>query len=565
MNHKECSCHVCMLTGFLTDAGHEPLPRKVLGEALAAHYQKNFRDAVAGVGKDFSRFAEAIREVTGAGKPEKTPLAKAVGVNHAIEIPGNLHGLSVLLPGEKLTPINPFTGWQVPPSGSRWKHTNGNEYVVEFITNEKTKNPDKYPASVVYRNASNGTLWSRALDDWYRSMTEIPTDFAAPEENQAAEIPEDGSRWTQIDGSEYVVEDVIKTRSVPPITTVLYRCVNDDVLLTRTLDLWHTLMTKVPDSPAAQEDTQEAEIPEVGSRWYYKGRRAGPVTVLQADGKGVTYQPEASEWSYRNGLHLWHESFTREPLSHVEPVDDAVEAPMEGQDFAIPEVGSHWAYRGRLSDPVEVLESGTSEVTYAYVATKQIHRIPLHQWVVCFIPSEPDPAPAEGTYWTRQSNKRVYEVRGHADDHVWCVEVGQETGLWFPIGNWHERFLRVADSFLERALSSSSKFPEPGYERLHAVFRDAHDQAAIGKGDERHANNLPFDEQRMQTISQGLGSPDGMAYQVIKKIQEGLQMNDHARTRAELLGALNYLAGIVIFLDDKQHAAEQHEAGHDLP
>lgn len=432
MNHKECSCRVCMLTGFLTDAGHEPLPRKILGEALAAHYQKNFRDAVAGVSKDFSRFAEAIREVTGAGKPEKTPLAKAVGVNHAIEIPGNLHGLSVLLPGEKLTPINPFTGWQVPPSGSRWKHTNGNEYVVEFITNEKTKNPDKYPASVVYRNASNGTLWSRALDDWYRSMTEIPTDFAAPEENQAAEIPEDGSRWTQIDGSEYVVEDVIKTRSVPPITTVLYRCVNDDVLLTRTLDLWHALMTKVPDSPAAQEDTQEAEIPEVGSRWYYKGRRTGPVTVLQADGKGVTYQPEATESAYRIGLRLWHISFTREPVANAEP----------------------------------------------------------------------EPA-------------------------------------------------------------SSSKFPEPGYERLYAVFRDAHDQAAIGKGDERHANNLPFDEQRMQTISQGIGSPDGMAYQVIKKIQEGLQMNDHARTRAELLGALNYLAGIVIFLDDKQHAAEQQEADHD--
>lgn len=96
------------------------------------------------------------------------------------------------------------------------------------------------------------------------------------------------------------------------------------------------------------------------------------------------------------------------------------------------------------------------------------------------------------------------------------------------------------------------QFPAEGYERLHAVYLDAHHQAAYGKGDERHANGLPFHEQRMQTISQGLNSPDGMAYQVIKKLQEGLQMKDAGARRRELLGALNYLAGIVIFLDDRE-------------
>lgn len=96
------------------------------------------------------------------------------------------------------------------------------------------------------------------------------------------------------------------------------------------------------------------------------------------------------------------------------------------------------------------------------------------------------------------------------------------------------------------------QFPAPGYERLHAVYQDAHHQAAYGKGNERHANDLPFHEQRMQTISQGLNSPDGMAYQVIKKLQEGLQMKDAGARRRELLGALNYLAGIVIFLDDRE-------------
>ena len=86
-----------------------------------------------------------------------------------------------------------------------------------------------------------------------------------------------------------------------------------------------------------------------------------------------------------------------------------------------------------------------------------------------------------------------------------------------------------------------------GYEKLVAVYQDAHDQAAKGKGDERHANGQPSHEQRMQQISGLLRSSDGMAFQAIKKLTEGLQFEDHARREAELLGALNYIAGIVIY------------------
>lgn len=92
----------------------------------------------------------------------------------------------------------------------------------------------------------------------------------------------------------------------------------------------------------------------------------------------------------------------------------------------------------------------------------------------------------------------------------------------------------------------------PGYERLVQVFAQAHHQAAFGKGLERHANNLPFEKQRMLSISHLLDTPDGMAYQVTKKMTEGLAMDDLPRTLAELFGALNYLAGIVVFLEDKQ-------------
>jgi len=48
---------------------------------------------------------------------------------------------------------------------------------------------------------------------------------------------------------------------------------------------------------------------------------------------------------------------------------------------------------------------------------------------------------------------------------------------------------------------------EPGYESLAQVLQEAYDQAARGKGAERHANDLPFDQQPMQQIARrrGLG------------------------------------------------------------
>lgn len=58
----------------------------------------------------------------------------------------------------------------VKPS-SRWRHTNGNEYVVLFLTNENSTRPN-YPVTVVYAGPG-GHRWSRPLSDWHRSMTLI--------------------------------------------------------------------------------------------------------------------------------------------------------------------------------------------------------------------------------------------------------------------------------------------------------------------------------------------------------------------------------------------------------
>lgn len=94
----------------------------------------------------------------------------------------------------------------------------------------------------------------------------------------------------------------------------------------------------------------------------------------------------------------------------------------------------------------------------------------------------------------------------------------------------------------------------PGYEKLVDVLRMAHDHAAKGKGLERHANDLPFEQQRMLSITRLLKSPRGLAYQVIKKVTEGLDLPTHKQQIAELLGAINYTAGIVIYLNELEAA-----------
>lgn len=88
----------------------------------------------------------------------------------------------------------------------------------------------------------------------------------------------------------------------------------------------------------------------------------------------------------------------------------------------------------------------------------------------------------------------------------------------------------------------------PGYEALADVLCRAFNQAAKGKGAERHACERPFHEQPMQSISELLGSHTGLVYQAMKKIQESQRMDKDAAVR-ELLGAINYCAGAIIYLE----------------
>lgn len=86
-----------------------------------------------------------------------------------------------------------------------------------------------------------------------------------------------------------------------------------------------------------------------------------------------------------------------------------------------------------------------------------------------------------------------------------------------------------------------------GYESLANVLERAFDQAATGKGSERHAQDLPFEQQPMQKLIDLYG-PGFALGQAAKKAQESQRL-PAGRDVAELLGAINYLAGAVIALE----------------
>lgn len=100
-----------------------------------------------------------------------------------------------------------------------------------------------------------------------------------------------------------------------------------------------------------------------------------------------------------------------------------------------------------------------------------------------------------------------------------------------------------------------------GYTGLRDVLVEALNQAQYGKGAERHnlTGKVPFERQRMQLISELIGSVDGMTYQACKKITEGVKLPTLERQVAELLGAIVYIAGMIVFL--RKRDAEEKTNG----
>lgn len=91
--------------------------------------------------------------------------------------------------------------------------------------------------------------------------------------------------------------------------------------------------------------------------------------------------------------------------------------------------------------------------------------------------------------------------------------------------------------------------PRNGYETLANVLDSALDQAQSGKGHERHAGpGEAFHDQQIVQLGEWMGSTHGEVFQACKKAIESTRLPPE-RARAELLGAINYLAAAVIVLE----------------
>lgn len=88
------------------------------------------------------------------------------------------------------------------------------------------------------------------------------------------------------------------------------------------------------------------------------------------------------------------------------------------------------------------------------------------------------------------------------------------------------------------------------YLELERVLRMAYDQAASGKGKDRHANGKPFVDQPILSITRmvGDGYPLGQA---MKKAQETQRLPANKAKIVELLGAINYLAAAIIYYEEQ--------------
>lgn len=99
-------------------------------------------------------------------------------------------------------------------------------------------------------------------------------------------------------------------------------------------------------------------------------------------------------------------------------------------------------------------------------------------------------------------------------------------------------------------MAPKSPSENPNYDSLLSVLMDAYNQAANGKGSERHGEGLNFEDQDMLGIMDNVGEGFGLG-QAMKKIVESGRKKNKVLARAELLGAIVYLAGTILWKDTK--------------
>ena len=92
------------------------------------------------------------------------------------------------------------------------------------------------------------------------------------------------------------------------------------------------------------------------------------------------------------------------------------------------------------------------------------------------------------------------------------------------------------------------------YAPLKRVLMTAYNHAAVGKGRERHANGGDFLTQDIMAIARvhGIGFQTGQAEKKVRESHGMIDRGDYRAARAELLGAINYLAAAYILMEETE-------------
>lgn len=103
--------------------------------------------------------------------------------------------------------------------------------------------------------------------------------------------------------------------------------------------------------------------------------------------------------------------------------------------------------------------------------------------------------------------------------------------------------------------------------RLQYVLDAAFIQATEGKGKARHANGKPFERQPMQDIinRQGLGFPLGQCDKKVLEARRWVELSQRDKAVDELLGAIVYIAGAVIWIEDNPEITYFDVDAHEEP
>lgn len=164
-------------------------------------------------------------------------------------------------------------------------------------------------------------------------------------------------------------------------------------------------------------------------------------------------------------------------------------------------------------------------------------------------------------------NTSIYRALGSILPYFVCADgkhIERPNGMLSLIAEWSvidemKRQDKLAQDGVKLDLNEQRKMNNEeqsklssDYSKLRDILDRAYEQAASGKGKERHANGKPFDKQPIAEIGRMVGTGYNLG-QAMKKAQEAQGMasrGDKDKAAHELLGAINYIASAIMLIEE---------------